>query len=158
MQTLLPILLPALLAGMVALYYYREHVHERKLALRVRKLFASQLFEDMLPLLCSAKYNPVESLFVDKAGVSVRYLHSQHPENCFCLNQRGYDNLSTEKLEALRVLLEQCLPKLADHKLYGVFRKPTVCLNGTIEYAFEYTMTHSYKTSLSRSAYYNDRQ
>ena len=36
MQTLLPVLLAAMLAGVVIVYFYQEHLREKKLQLRVQ--------------------------------------------------------------------------------------------------------------------------
>ena len=76
MQTILPVLLAAMLAGIVVAYFYQEHLREKKLQLRVQKLYASQLFEDMIPMLQFARHNAIEQLVVDKTGVVLRYLHA----------------------------------------------------------------------------------
>ena len=65
MQTVLPILLAGCLVGAVIVYFYRDHIREKKLRLRVQKLYASQLFEDMTPMLLYARKRPVEQLVVD---------------------------------------------------------------------------------------------
>ena len=155
MSIFLPILLAAVLAGLVLAYFYHEHVEERRLKLRVRKMFASQFFEELLPLLCNAKYHSVEQVSVDKAGVVVRYLNPSSPESVFLMKSRGFRNLTGEQLEALRTLLEQCLPKLADSKRYRVYRKPVYLLNGDLEYVYEYIITNDSKARLSRSSYYD---
>ncbi|MDD6040916.1 MAG: hypothetical protein PUD63_06970, partial [Clostridia bacterium] len=83
MQTVLPVLLAALLAGVVVVYFYQEHLREKRLQLRVQKLYASQLFEDMSPLLQCARRHAIEQLAVDKTGVVLRYLHSEGAETAF---------------------------------------------------------------------------
>ena len=114
MHNILPIVLTALLAGVVVIYFYQEHVREKKLQIRVKKLYASQLFEDMIPMLRAVKHHSVEQLMLDKKGVSVRYLHADSPETAFLMRPNGYDYLTPEQQEAMRVMLEECLPKLTD--------------------------------------------
>lgn len=152
---ILPVLLAAFLAGAVILYFYQEHVKEKKLQIRVKKLYASQLFEDMVPMLRAAKHHSVEQLAVDKTGVAVRYLHADSPETAFLMRPNGYAYLTVEQQEAMRVVLEECLPKLADSACYHVGRKRVRLLNGDLEYVYQYTMTSAYKTKLCRASYYD---
>lgn len=155
MQILLPVVLAALLASAVILYFYREHVREKKLRLRVQKLYASQLFEDMIPMLRSAKHRPVEQIMVDKTGVSVRYLQPDSQETAFLLRPNGYRYFTPEQQEAMRTVLEECIPKLSETEKYHVIRKRVTLLNGDIEYAYQYLITNSYKARLNRAAYYD---
>ena len=71
-------------------HFYREHIREQKLQLRVQKLYASQLFEDMIPMLQFARRHAVEQLVVDKTGVVLRYLHSEGAETAFLMRPNGY--------------------------------------------------------------------
>ena len=155
MHNILPIVLAALLAGVVVIYFYQEHVREKKLQIRVKKLYASQLFEDMIPMLRAVKHHSVEQLMLDKKGVSVRYLHADSPETAFLMRPNGYDYLTPEQQEAMRVMLEECLPKLTDSASYHVGRKRVRQLNGDVEYMYQYTMTNAYKTRLCRAPYYD---
>ena len=158
MQTVGPILLAALLAGAVILYFYQEHIRERRLMLRVKKLYASQLFEDMLPMLHSARHNALEQVAVDKTGVYIRYLQGGSAETAFLMRPNGYAYLTVEQQEAMRAVLEECLPKLCDHSLFHVSRKRIHLLNGEIEYAYQYTITNAYKARLCRASYYDGTQ
>ena len=155
MQTVLCILLAGTLAGMVVLYFYREHIRERKLQLRVRKLYASQLFMDMIPMLQTARHSQIEQLAVDKTGVLIRYLHSEGAETAFLMRPNGYAYLTPDQQEAMRSVLEECLPKLADNARYHVLRKRIRLLNGDLEYAYQYTITNAYKARLCRAPYYD---
>ena len=155
MQTILPVLFAAMLAGIVVVYYYREHIRQKKLQLRVQKLYASQLFEDMLPTLRFAKYHAIEQLCVDKTGVVFRYLQANGSESAFLMRCNGYNYLTVEQQEAMRSVLEECLPKLRETDKYHVSRKRVILLNGTVEYTYQYTITNSYKSMLSRAPYYD---
>lgn len=155
MQTVLAIALAAFLAGAVVVYFYQEHVQEKKLQLRVKKLYASQLFEDMIPMLRAAKHHSVEQISVDKTGVAVRYLHADSPETAFLMRPNGYAYLTPEQQEAMRVVLEECVPKLCDAANYHVGRKRVRLLNGEVEYVYQYTITNAYKTKLCRAPYYD---
>ena len=155
MHTVLPVLLAAFLAGAVVIYFYQEHVKEKKLQIRVKKLYASQLFEDMIPMLRAAKHHSVEQLTVDKTGVAVRYLHADSPETAFLMRPNGYAYLTEEQQEAMRVVLEECLPKLCDSANYHVTRRRVRLLNGDIEHVYQYTMTNAYNSRLCRAAYYD---
>ncbi len=155
MQTVLPILLAASLAGLVVAYFYQEHIREKKLQLRVQKLYASQLFEDMIPMLQFARRHTVEQLVVDKTGVVLRYLHAEGAETAFLMRPNGYAYLTVEQQEAMRSVLEECLPKLRETEKYHVTRKRNVLLNGSVEYAYQYTIDNRYKSRLTRAPYYD---
>ena len=155
MQIVLPVLLAAMLAGLVVAYFYQEHIREKKLKLRVQKLYASQLFEDMIPMLRFARHHAIEQLSVDKTGVVLRYLHSEGAETAFLMRPNGYAYLTVEQQEAMRSVLEECLPKLRDKEKYHVIRKRVVLLNGTTEYTYQYTISNSYKARLTRAPYYD---
>ncbi len=155
MQSILPLLLSAMFAGIVVIYFYQEHIREKKLQLRVQKLYASQLFEDMMPMLRFARHHSIETLSVDKTGVVLRYLNSGSAETAFLMRANGYAYLSVEQQEAMRSVLEECLPKLRDTAKYHVIRKRVTLLNGSIEYTYQYTISNSYKSLLTRAPYYD---
>ena len=155
MQIVLPVLFAALLAGVVVAYFYQEHIREQKLQLRVQKLYASQLFEDMIPMLRFARHHAVEQVAVDKTGVVIRYLHSDNAETAFLMRANGYAYLTVEQQEAMRSVLEECRPKLREKEKYHVIRKRVVLLNGTTEYTYQYTISNGYKARLSRAPYYD---
>ena len=155
MQIVLPVLLAAMLAGLVVAYFYQEHIREKKLKLRVQKLYASQLFEDMIPMLRFARHHAIEQLSVDKTGVVLRYLHSEGAETAFLMRPNGYAYLTVEQQEAMRSVLEECLPKLRDKEKYHVIRKRITLLNGTTEYTYQYTISNDYKARLTRAPYYD---
>ena len=155
MQTVLPALLAALLAGVVVAYFYREHIREQKLQLRVQKLYASQLFEDMMPMLRFARHHAIEQLVVDKTGVVIRYLQSSGTEAAFLVRPNGYAYLTVEQQEAMRTMLEERLPGLREASRYHVHRRRIVLLNGEVEYVYQYTMTNACKARLCRSTHYD---
>lgn len=153
-QMILPIVLAALLAGAVMVYFYADYIREKKLRLRVQKLYASQLFLDMTPMLHYARRNPIERLTVDKTGVAIRYLHSER-EAAFMMRPNGYSYLTPQQQEAMRTVLEECLPKIGDQSNYHVNRKRVTLLNGDVEYLYRYTMTSAYKAKIAMSEYYD---
>lgn len=155
MQTILPVLLAAMLAGVVVAYFYRERIREKKLQLRVQKLYASQLFEDMIPILQFARHHAIEQLCVDKTGVVLRYLNVKGADSAFMMRRNGYNYLTVEQQEAMRSVLEECLPKLREADKYHVSRKRVTLLNGAVEYTYQYTISNRYKSMLSRAPYYD---
>ena len=157
MQIVLPIAFAALLACAVIIYFYRDHKREKKLRLRVQKLYASQLFEDMIPLVTLARHYPLEKLAVDKTGVVLRCMNADSHEEGFLMRPNGYAYLTPEQQEAMRTVLEECIPKLQDPAQYHVTRKRKVLLNGDIEYVYQYTISNEYKARLARAAYYDGR-
>ena len=152
MQTVLPVLAVAVLVGFAIAFMVRDRQQQKRLRLRVQKLYASQLFEDMLPLLQACRKRSLEQLIVDKTGVVMRYLHFAGSESAFLMRPNGYRYLSPEQQEALRAVLEECLPKLRDNRRYHVSRRRVRLLNGTVEYGYRYTMRNDYKAALNRAA------
>ena len=114
MQTALPVLAVAVLVGAAIALLVRDRRQQQRLRLRIKKLYASQLFEDMLPLLQACRKRPLEQLIVDKTGVVMRYLHFAGGESAFLMRPNGYRYLSPDQQEALRAVLEECLPKIRD--------------------------------------------
>ena len=157
MQIVLPIVLAALLACAVIVYFVHDHQREKKLRLRVQKLYASQLFEDMIPLITHARHCPLEKLAVDKTGVVLRSRSADSHEEGFLMRPNGYAYITPQQQEAMRTVLEECIPKLQDASQYHVSRRRKVLLNGDIEYVYQYTISNEHKARLSRAAYYDGR-
>lgn len=145
MQTALPVLAVAVLVGAAIALLVRDRRRQQRLRLRIKKLYASQLFEDMLPLLQACRKRPLEQLIVDKTGVVMRYLHFAGGESAFLMRPNGYRYLSPDQQEALRAVLEECLPKIRDSQLYHLSRQRIRLLNGQVEYAYRYTISNAYK-------------
>lgn len=154
MQLVLAYLLIAAVLGAVCWAIWQEFVRRRRLAFRVRKLYASTLYADMKPLLKLARKYPVERIVVDKTGVAVRLLHGGSDEYAFLMRPNGYAYLTPEQQEALRVVLEERIPVLRDYTRYSVQRKRSTLLNGQREFAYHYTIVSNYKTQLMRSHYF----
>ncbi len=157
-QTILALLLALFLAGAVIVYFCQEHMREKKLQLRVKKLYASQLFEDMIPMLRIARHRSVEKIEVDKTGIVIRYLAAESAESAFLMRPNGYAYLTPDQQEAVRVMLEECIDHLADTGKYHVTRKRIRLLNGDLEYAYHYVITNTYKSLLCRAPYYQGLQ
>ena len=155
MQTVLAGALAVFCVCAVAVSLYREHRNTKKLRLRVQKLYASQLFEDMMPMLKAARRHSVERVTVDKTGVVLRYFQPRSMETAFLMRPSGYAYLTPEQQEAMRVVLEECLPSLRDQQKYRLSRRRVRLLNGDIEYVYHYTISNAYKAELSRAAYYD---
>ena len=107
----------------------------------------------MAPFLKAARLSRIEQLTVDKTGIILRRL-GQETDSAFLMRPNGYAYLSQEQQEALRAVLEECLPKLRDNRRYHVSRRRVRLLNGTVEYGYRYTMRNDYKAALNRAAYY----
>ena len=155
MQTALPVLAVMMLVGLAVALMVRDRRQQKLLRLRIQKLYASQLFEDMLPLLQICRKRQLEQVIVDKTGVVMRYLHSVGGESAFLMRPNGYRYLSPDQQEALRAVLEECLPKIRDSELYHLSRQRIRLLNGQVEYAYRYTITNAYKARLTRAPYYD---
>lgn len=155
MQGIFPSALAMLLVGGTVAYFLRERREEKRLRMRVKKLYASQLFEDMLPLLQMSRKRSIEQLIVDKTGVVIRYLNCNSGESAFLMWPNGYRYLSPEQQEAMRAVLEECLPRLRDSGMYHLTRQRIRLLNGQTEYAYRYTISNAYKARLSRAPYYD---
>ena len=111
---------------------------QQRLRLRIKKLYASQLFEDMLPLLQACRKRPLEQLIVDKTGVVMRYLHFAGGESAFLMRPNGYRYLSPDQQEALRAVLLDILdtpvsPELLPANENGEIAQQTESLVGPYE-------------------------
>lgn len=157
MQTALPILAVAVLVGFAIALMVRDRQQQKRLRLRIQKLYASQLFEDMLPLLQACRKRTLEQLVVDKTGIVMRYMHFSGNDSAFLMRPNGYRYLSPEQQEALRAVLEECLPKIRDSQLYHLSRQRVRLLNGQVEYVYRYTISNAYKARLSRAPYYDGK-
>ena len=141
--------------ALVSYLFWLDNRNLRLLKLRVKKLHASPLFKDLVPLLRIAQKRPIEHLTIDKTGIAIRYIEPAGSETRFVLAQHGYSPLSSEKQEALLVLMEEFLPKLADNHRYVRHKKRTRLMNGQFEIYHRYIILNRYKTSLIRAPYYD---
>ena len=123
--------------------------------MRVKKLYASAMFEAMKPLLLRAQRLSVESLTIDKTGFTIRYLAPISYETHFHMADYGYPNLTLDKQEALLLLLEEFVPKLTTHNYYSFRSKRTKLLDGHVEYQYRYIIQTDYKNLLTRAPYYD---
>lgn len=145
------------IAGIATIVYliWLDHRNLHLLKLRVKKVYGSPMFAELSPLLKAAQNRPVEQLIIDKTGINIRYMSPAGSESSFNLYDRGYKNLSPEKLEALLILLEEFLPKITDPHRYALRKKRTHLINGQVEFYYQYTILSHYKTSLVRAPYYD---
>ena len=123
--------------------------------LRVKKLYASSMFEAMKPILLRAQKFSVESLTIDKTGFAFRFLSPVGYETHFRMADYGYPNLTLDKQEALLLLLEEFVPKLTTHNCYSFRSKRTRLLDGHVEYQYRYIIQIDYKNLLNRAPYYD---
>ena len=123
--------------------------------LRVKKLYASPMFEAMKPMLVRAQKYSVESLSIDKTGFTFRFLFPFGYELHFNMADYGYPNLTNEKQEALLLLLEEFVPKLTMHDNYSFRTVRNKLLDGHVEYQYKYIIRIDYKTLLTRAPYYD---
>ncbi|HNW85777.1 MAG TPA: hypothetical protein PLP25_01865 [Candidatus Limiplasma sp.] len=123
--------------------------------LRVKKLYASPMFEAMKPLLQRAQKYSVESLTIDKTGFTFRFLFPFGYEMRFTMADYGYPNLTNEKQEALLLLLEEFVPKFTTRDRYSFRSVRTKLLDGHVEYQYKYIIRIDYKNLLTRAPYYD---
>lgn len=146
----------AVLGILTVVYFFRlDQRRVRLLKMRVKKMYASPMFEEFIPFLKHAQKRTIEQLVVDKEGVVFRFLEPAGTEMCFSLRERGYRLLSPEKQETLVVLMEEFLPKMIDQHRYSLKKKRVRLLNGQVETYYQYTILNHYKSSLLRAPYYN---
>lgn len=86
-------------------YFIHTRIKIKKMRLRLQKLYGSQLYIDMKPMLRSAKRYLVDDLVIDKTGVVWKYYQMAGAESGFLMHSNGYDYLSYEQQEAMRALL-----------------------------------------------------
>lgn len=155
MQSTILVLLTMSVIALFIYWIWQNKQHERSLQLRVKKLYASQLFEELIPLLRVAKKRHIEQLIVDKTGIIIRYLKPDQSENAFFMHPNGYAYLTPEQQEAVRAVLEDCLPKLKDDSRYIFSRKRVRLVNGSIEFVNHYIISNAYKSMINRAPYYD---
>ncbi len=152
----IPYLIVAFIGVAVVLYLMAaDRRRVRMQRLRVQKLYASPLFEAMLPMLRQAQKYSIESLVIDKTGFTIRYLFPFGYESVFSMTEYGYPNLTVEKQEALLLALEEVVPKLTAHDCYSFRSRRTRLLDGSVEYQYKYIMQIDYKNLLTRAPYYD---
>lgn len=153
--SIIPIILAMALIALFINLIWKNRQHERALLLRIKKLYASRFFEDLTPMLKTAKKHHIDQLIVDKTGLIIRYLQPGQTESVFLMNNHGYTYLTPEQQEAVRAMLEDCIPKLKDNNRYCMTRKRQLLVNGDTEYIYHYIIVSSYKSMLSRAPYYD---
>lgn len=151
----LPVLFVILLLFYCFFTLFQEGQRSRRHKLRVQKLYASPIFQEMLPVLTMAKKRPLEQVTIDKTGVRFAYMTPVGSWDVFDMKENGFAYLTFEQQEAMRTLLEECLPKLADIKRYRSSSRRVRLVNGDVEYEFRYVMQNSYKAMLARAPYYD---
>ena len=138
-----------LIAG---LYCIRQHRRHRKhLRLLVRKMYASRMFEQMTPFLKAAALFNLEEVTVDKTGVTLRYMNIRDGKRSFLMHDHHFDYLKPREQEAMRSVLETCLPNLSDKHCYRLTRRTVRLVNGQKEHVYRYTISHNYKAAVNRS-------
>lgn len=147
------ILLAAALLAYLIVLICREARAVRRHKLRVRKLYASPVFEAMLPFLSTARRRRLEQARVDKTGVLFTYLTPPGSSSAFLMKKQGFAYLTPEQQNAMRTLLEECLPYLQDRSMYRVSRRVYRLVNGEKEYSYRYVIQNDYKAMLARSRY-----
>lgn len=156
MSTSIPYLFIALIGiALVVCLVQDDRKRMRMQRLRVKKLYASSMFEAMKPILLRAQRFSVESLTIDKTGFTFRFLSPVGYETHFRMADYGYPNLTLEKQETLLLLLEEYMPKLTMHDSYSFRAKRTRLLDGHVEYQYRYIIQIDYKNLLTRAPYYD---
>ena len=157
-----PVVLEAVLGTLLLVYLIAALVREirrlQRQRMRVRKLYASPVFQDMLPMLEHARRRHLEQVRVDKTGVLITYLFPAGSNTAFLMKPHGYAYLTEEQQAAMRTLLEECLPKLRQRGCYRLLRRTYRLVNGQVEYSYRYVMQNRYKASLVRIPYYEQLQ
>ena len=123
--------------------------------LRVKKMYASPMFEAMKPMLQRAQKYSIESLTIDKTGFTLRFLCPFGYEIRFSMADYGYPNLTNDKQEALLLLLEEFVPKLTTRDCYFFRTIRNQLLDGHVEYQYRYIIRIDYKNLLARAPYYD---
>ncbi|MDD3334608.1 MAG: hypothetical protein PHI98_03720 [Eubacteriales bacterium] len=154
-QHAFPIVLSLILFFYFSYAIYQEYQQRRREQLRVKKIYASPLFEDLLPILKGSRKRAVEQISIDKTGILFTYLSPVGSHTAFLVKNYGYPYLTPEQQDAMRIVLEECLPKIRDHKNYRLYRRSVRLINGNVEYIYCYTMQNHYKIKLNRAPYYD---
>lgn len=144
----------AFLILLLAAFLIYDTRQNRKHRLRVRKLYASPIMDELKHELRFAQKHAVELARVDKTGVYLRFLSPGYGDYCYCMRDHGYANLTPQQQNALRTVLEEQLPHFDEKDYYRLSRKTVYLLNGKTEYVYSYTMTNHYKEKLTRAPHY----
>ena len=144
----------AFLVILLTIFVIHEVRQARLHRLRVRKLYASPMMDELQHELRFAQKHAVELARVDKTGVYLRFLSPGYGEYAYRMREHGYANLTPQQQSALRTVLEEQLPHFDDKSYYRLTRKTIYLVNGKIEFAYTYTMSNRYKEMLTRAPYY----
>lgn len=156
MSRSIPYLFIALIGIAFVVYLmFADRRRMRVQRLRVKKMYASPMFEAMKPVLQRTQKYSIESLSIDKTGFTVRYVFPFGYETSFSMVDYGYPNLTVEKQEALLLLLEEFLPRLTTHDCYSFRAIRHKLLDGHVEYQYKYVIRNDYKNLLTRAPYYD---
>ena len=139
----------------IGYFVYTDRRHERMQRLRVKKMLASPMFQELGGLLRRNRRLTLESVRIDKTGVKIRYVYPLGTELRYKLHEHGYANLTDEKTEALALLIEECLPALASHKHYKLKCKRERLINGSVEHRYQYVIRNAYKNTVIWAPYYD---
>ena len=134
---------------------FQEKRRERLLRLRMKKLFTSELFSQLHPLLRSSRRLTVESVSLDKTCVRIRFVYPLGSEYRFDFREHGLPLLTEDKLEALTLLVEECLPVLSNHDRYALRCTRRRMIDGSFEHVYAYVIRNSFKTAIIRAPYYD---
>lgn len=144
----------AFLFLVLAAFLIYETRQNRRHELRVRKLYASPVMDELQHELRFAKKHAVELARVDKTGVYLRFLSPGYGEYRYRMRDHGFANLTPEQQNALRTVLEEQLPHFDEKDYYRLSRKNVYLPNGKTEHVYSYTMTNRYKEKLTRAPQY----
>ena len=96
-----PVILEVILGILLLVYLVAALVREirrlQRQRMRVRKLYASPVFQDMLPMLEHARKRHLEQVRVDKTGVLITYLFPAGSNSAFLMKPHGYAYLTEEQ-------------------------------------------------------------
>ena len=147
----------AFLLVLLIVFVIHELHQSRQHRLRVRKMYASPMMEELQHELRFAQKHAVELARVDKTGVYLRFLSPGYGEYSYRMREHGFSPLTPQQQSALRTVLEEQLPHFDDQNYYRLTRKTIYLVNGKIEFAYTYTMSNRYKEMLTRAPYYAPR-
>ena len=141
--------------GWIGYLIVDDNQRAHKQRLRAQKMYASPMFQELLPILKSFRKVPFEQLQVDRFGLYIRLIQPGGQEIRFRFGEHGASTFSLEKQEALLALVESSLPKIADSNRYRLYKKRRRMLNGKFEYIFTYVVDTDYKIAINRAPYYD---
>ena len=135
---------------LVGYLIWLDNRYNRMLKLHVRKMNASPMFAEMVPLLKRMQHESIEQLIIDKKGLTIRHLQPAGRETYFSVYAHGYPPLGQESRKVLLVLLEEFLPIIANRNYYSFKKKNRYLLNGKCESYYAYIICNPYKATLVR--------